>query len=54
MGIQVFKTSITKEDTRLTNWILRAIIPNCSWSYDLEDCDNILRIESNEDISQLV
>ncbi len=54
MNIYVFKTSIEPRDVRTTNEILRSLIPNCKWNYDLEDCDKILRIESRNDIAESV
>ncbi len=54
MNIYVFKTSIEPHDIRVVNEILSSLIPNCKWDYDLEDCDNILRIECRTDIAELV
>ena len=54
MNIYVFKTSIKPEDIRAVNAILRTLIPHCKWNYDLEDCDNILRIESHKNIAELI
>lgn len=54
MNIYVFKTSINPKDVRFINSILRSIIPECFWNYDLEDCDRVLRIKSKKDISKLV
>ncbi len=54
MNVFVFKTSLHPEHIRHVNSILRSIIPECVWSYDLEDCDRILRIESREDIAKTV
>ncbi len=50
----MFKTSIQSRDVPTVNSILRSIIPTSFWNYDLEDCDNILRIESNQHIVELV
>lgn len=54
MNIYVFKTSIRTEDVRRINVILQTILPPITWSFDLEDCDNILRIKSNKNIVDLV
>ena len=54
MNVYVFKTSIHPEQVRLVNSILRSIIPECIWCYDLEDCDRILRIESPKNIVKSV
>jgi hypothetical protein len=54
MSIHVFKTSIEPKDIKTVNTILRALIPHCKWNFDLEDCDNILRIESRKNIAELI
>ncbi|MEM6515964.1 MAG: hypothetical protein AAF688_07255 [Bacteroidota bacterium] len=51
--VYVFKTSVKKKDLNELEDILNSILPNSRWNFDLEDCDNILRIESETDISQL-
>ncbi|AXB57250.1 hypothetical protein [Flavobacterium fluviale] len=33
---------------------LNKLFPNSKWNFDLEDCDNILRFESKEDIMEKV
>lgn len=49
--IYIFKTSVKTKDqvTRLEPHI-NTILPNEKWSFDLEDCDKILRIDSEENI----
>lgn len=51
--IQVYKTDVA--DRVAADAILEVIhrhLPNCNASFDLEDCDNVLRIESfNGEIS---
>ena len=54
MNIYVFKTSIKPKNVSTVNDLLRTLIPNCNWSFDLEDCDNILRVESRRNIAELV
>lgn len=54
MNVYIFKTSIKPQDIRTVNSILRTLIPQCKWNYHLEDPDNILRIESGNDISELI
>ena len=54
MSVFVFKTSIHPNDIKHVNAIVRSIIPYSRWSYDLEDPERILRIESTEDIVELV
>ena len=53
--VTVFRTSVTKK--RLAESLKKEILPysnvmNCN--FDLMDCDNILRIESNANISEKV
>jgi hypothetical protein len=50
--IEVFKTDVTDKDQALP--ILNQItelFPNYRANFDLEDCDRILRIQSNEKIN---
>jgi hypothetical protein len=48
--ILVFKTSVCKQtDISKLKVQLDNIIKNGKWNFDLEDCDKILRIESNSD-----
>ena len=54
MNIYVFKTSIKPKNVSTVNDLLRTLIPNCNWNFDLEDCDNILRVESRRNIVELV
>lgn len=46
--VLVFKTSITKnKEIKIVQPTLnRLIAKNDRWNFDLEDCDNILRIET--------
>ncbi|MCM4172761.1 hypothetical protein DHD32_14815 [Arenibacter sp. TNZ] len=46
--ILVFKTSVTKKrDVRTLKPVLNRLITNNDyWNFDLEDCDNILRVET--------
>ncbi len=49
--IFVFKTSVkTKTQARKLKPYLDKKLPNAKWNFDLEDCDKILRIKSEEDI----
>lgn len=54
MNIYVFKTSINSADIYFVNLILEAIIPVGTWSYDMEDCDRILKVKSDKDIVKRV
>ena len=49
--IYVFKTSVETQDQlqKLKPHINR-ILPDEKWNFDLEDCDKILRIDSDENI----
>lgn len=47
--ILVFKTSVrTLADSKKLTGPLGALAHDIRWTFDLEDCDNILRIESDE------
>ncbi len=48
--IWVFKTSVrTRTEARNISEILRSIVlSGGSWSFDLDDCDKVLRIESEK------
>ncbi|MBE8727930.1 hypothetical protein [Flavobacterium hungaricum] len=51
--IYVFKTSVdspAKFDSAKT--LLDKLLPHAEWNFDLEDCDNILRIDSDLEISE--
>ncbi len=50
--IFVFKTSVkTKMQIKKLKPHIDKILPNAKWNFDLEDCDKILRIDSEENIS---
>jgi len=45
--IAVFKTSVkSKKDIQILKPHLNKILQQATWNFDLEDCDNILRIDS--------
>lgn len=46
--VLVFKTSVTgeKEVHRLRPLLNKLVNRNGRWNFDLEDCDNILRVET--------
>jgi hypothetical protein len=49
--IYVFKTSVkTKLQAKKLKPHIDKILTNEKWNFDLEDCDKILRIDSNENI----
>lgn len=44
--VEVFKTNINKiKDAKLVAKVLANVLPACKISFDLKDCDRILRIE---------
>ncbi len=49
MEILVFTTSIEKQDqVNDVKPLLTSVPAINNWNFDLEDCDNILRIEAND------
>lgn len=53
--IYVFKTSVDSQSKfELASTLLHEILPDTLWNFDLEDCDNILRIDSELDIPNIV
>jgi hypothetical protein len=49
--IHIFKTSVkTKRQVKKLIPHINDILPNEKWNFDLEDCDKILRIDSEENI----
>ena len=49
--ITVFKTSVkTKIQVKVLKPHIDKILPKGKWNFDLEDCDRILRIDSEKDI----
>ena len=53
--VYVFKTSILSEmDVSIVQPQFDTLPSGTRWNFDLEDCDNILKIESSSDITQKV
>ncbi|MTH17221.1 hypothetical protein [Flavobacterium sp. LC2016-01] len=53
--IYVFKTSVdSPSKLESAAALLHEILPETLWNFDLEDCDNILRIDSELDIVALL
>jgi len=49
--IYVFKTTVkSKYQVKKLKPDINKILPNEKWNFDLEDCDKILRIDSDENI----
>lgn len=48
--VLVFKTSIssTKDVKKLQPFLNTVMMKNDLWNFDLEDCDNILRVETHQ------
>ena len=46
--VLVFKTSVEKKNevSQLSPFLNQLINPSGRWNFDLEDCDNILRVET--------
>jgi hypothetical protein len=55
MIISVYKTDVnTKSKLRKVKPILNRILLNFKWNFDLEDCDKILRVESDKCCSEFL
>jgi hypothetical protein len=54
MNVYVFKTSLKKRDIKFIKSFFDSLLPNANWNVDFKDCDRILRVESKNDISDLV
>jgi len=51
--IYVFKTTVdSKAKLESATTVLHELLPHALWNFDLEDCDNILRIDSATEISE--
>ncbi|AZB23416.1 hypothetical protein EG339_01630 [Chryseobacterium bernardetii] len=51
--ISVFKTNVTNEkEIETLKPLLDTHLEITKWNFDLEDCDNILRIDSFSEIAQ--
>ena len=49
MDVLIFATSVKKpEEVKKVKPILTAVPAIQEWNFDLEDCDNILRVEAND------
>lgn len=53
--IEVFKTDISNKTTaKAIIKVLKQSFPTSHFNFDLNDCDRILRIESNQNITSVV
>ena len=53
--IYVFKTSVRhKKHVLQLSPYLNDLLQQSKWNFDLQDCDNILRIDSSEEILETV
>jgi len=55
MIISVYKTDVnTKSKLRKVKPVLNRVLLGSKWNFDLEDCDKILRVESENDHSAIL
>lgn len=54
MNVYIFKTSLKKREVKFVKPFLDESFTSAKWNFDFADCDRILRIENNEDISDFV
>jgi len=53
--IYVFKTNVdSKSKLKSATGLLQELLPHALWNFDLEDCDNILRIDSEKEVSESI
>lgn len=53
--ILIYQTSVnTKRKIKSLTPFLNNLLQISNWNFDLDDCDNILRIESNKNISEQI
>jgi hypothetical protein len=54
MNVYIFKTSVKKTDFKFLKPVLDKLFSNVKWNFDFADCDKILRIESEDNISSAI
>ncbi len=53
--IYVFKTSVDNQSKfESASALLNQLLPESQWNFDLEDCDNILRVDSELDVAAIL
>lgn len=53
--IYVFKTSVDSQTKfESASALLDQLLPESQWNFDLEDCDNILRVDSELNVTELL
>ncbi|RYJ37667.1 hypothetical protein NU08_3189 [Flavobacterium anhuiense] len=53
--IYVFKTSVDNQAKfESASVLLNELLPNSEWNFDLEDCDNILRVDSELNVAEIL
>ena len=53
--IYVFKTSVDNQSKfESASALLNQLLPESQWNFDLEDCDNILRVDSELNVADLL
>lgn len=55
MIISIYKTDVnTKSKLRKVKPVLNKVLLESKWNFDLEDCDKILRVESDKSCSEIL
>lgn len=55
MHIESYKTDVkTKEDASFIVVLLQFVISDCLMNFEVENCDHILKIETNREIKEMV
>ena len=53
--IYVFKTSVDNQSKfESASVLLNQLLPESQWNFDLEDCDNILRVDSELNVAAIL
>lgn len=53
--VEVFSTNVLRPaDAAKMEALLAEAFPGCTFNFDLEDCDHIFRIASEEDVAEKV
>jgi uncharacterized protein YtpQ (UPF0354 family) len=54
MNVFVFKTSIQSHEFETIKPILNTVLQHANWNFDFDDCDNILRVVDETNISKTI
>lgn len=53
--VYVFKTAVnTQDEVKQLSPLLNNFLNDSNWNFDLDDCDRVLRIESQNDVSNSI